>query len=102
MICALTVRKLKPGSFDEFVEHFRPPEGEDAPAGFKRFVLLRNSDDENEVITMGFFDGSADELRSAQSGNSGYSERLEKIAGLVESSPVSGVFDVERDITPDG
>src|SRR5688572_20646672 len=57
MLCAHTVRRLKPGTFDEFAERFGPEEA-DAPAGWVRFHMLRSLADENEVVTFGFFDGT--------------------------------------------
>ncbi len=65
MLVALTVRKLKPGSQEDFRKTFTPSD-EEFPPGWKRFYAIRNVDDENEVITFGFFDGSLDELRSEQ------------------------------------
>jgi len=55
MLCALTVRKLRPGTLEDFKKAFIPA---DAPRGWTRFYALRNVDDEDEVITFGFFDGT--------------------------------------------
>ena len=58
MLCAHTVRRLKPGTFDEFpAEKFQGPEEADAPAGWVRFHMLRSLADENDLVTFGFFDG---------------------------------------------
>ena len=65
MLCAHTVRRLKPGTFDQFSEAFIPTE-EDAPAGWVRFHLLRGLADPNEVVTFGFFDGTLEELEASQ------------------------------------
>ena len=97
MLCALTVRKLKPGAFDEFVEKFTP-EGENGPpAGWKAFRVLRGTQDENEVITFGFFDGTLDEMSSSQDDH-GYAERRAAIEPLVESVVVNGVYDVAKEL----
>ncbi len=66
MLCALTVRKLKPWTFEDFKAAFVPAEDLEAPAGWKGFYALRNVNDENEVITFGLFDGTLDELRAGQ------------------------------------
>ena len=50
MLCAHTVRRLKPGTFDQFSEAFMPSE-DDAPAGWVRFHMLRGLADENEVVS---------------------------------------------------
>jgi hypothetical protein len=91
MIVALTVRKLKPGTLDQFREEFSPPE--DGPPGWKRFYALRNVDDENEVITFGFFDGTVEELQSSQT-EEGYEERRRAADELVESVGADGLYEV--------
>ena len=61
MLCAHTIRRLEPGTFDQFVRTFGPPEDAD-PGNWVRFHLLRSVTDENEVITIGFFDGTLEEM----------------------------------------
>ena len=63
MLCAMTARKIKPGSYDDF----------------------------------GFFDGTVEELRAAQSSPGGYEAQQERIAPFVESVLLSGVFEVVRE-----
>lgn len=95
MLCALTVRRLKPGAFDEFRSKFNPLEREERPPeGWTAFHMLRNPADQNEVITFGFFDGTRDELERNQEAQ-GYRERVDEIAALVESVVVNGVYDFE-------
>jgi heme-degrading monooxygenase HmoA len=94
MFCALTVRKLKPGTFEDFKQAFMPPEDVEAPPGWKRFYALRNTDDGNEVITFGFFDGTLDELRSSQGQRDEYDERREQAEEFVESKGADGVYEV--------
>jgi len=93
MLCALTVRKLKPGSFEEFKEAFVPDDMSEVPAGWKRFFALRNTNDENEVITFGLFDGTLDELREGQRGR-GYDERRQAADEFVESVGSDGIYEV--------
>jgi hypothetical protein len=94
VICALTVRKLKPGTFEEFKEAFIGGEGgpEDMPAG-SQFFMVRNSADPDEVISFGLFDGTIEELRES-SAYSGYEEQLAAIAPFVESVGADGMYDV--------
>ena len=62
MVCALTVRQLKPGTFEEFREKFM--EGiEDMPEGSVRFNVIRGVED-SEVVCFGFFDGTVEDLRA--------------------------------------
>jgi hypothetical protein len=92
MLCAHTVRRLKPGGFDEFRANF-VPEGDDPPPGWVRFHMLRSLADENEVVTFGFFDGTLEELESSQ-GQEGYEDRRERVDALVDSVVANGVYEV--------
>jgi hypothetical protein len=94
MFCALTVRKLKPGSMEDFKKAFIPGEEMEAPPGWKRFYAIRNVADENEVITFGFFDGTLEELRAGQQDNGEYEQRREAADEFVESVGADGVFEV--------
>ena len=98
MICALTVRKLKPGTFDDFRAAFM--EGmDDVPAEqVVRFNMIRNTDDPDEVITFGFFEGRPEQLRE-MAANEGYDEQLERIAPFVESVGADGMFEVVEERT---
>ncbi len=66
MLCALTVRNLKPGTMEQFKQAFIPDDVSDVPAGWKKFYAVQNVGDPNEVITFGFFDGTLEELRAGQ------------------------------------
>jgi heme-degrading monooxygenase HmoA len=94
MLCALTVRKLKPGTMEDFKRAFIPDDTTDVPAGWKQFYALQNVNDENEVITFGFFDGTLDELRAGQQDSSDYDERRAATDELVESVGADGVFEI--------
>ncbi len=94
MICALTVRRLKPGTFDEFREAFLSGmDPNSPPAGWVRFDMLRNADKPDEVITFGFFDGTADDGRRDETDH-GNAEQMEKIAPFVESVGADGLYEV--------
>ena len=91
MLCAHTVRRIKPGTFDEFIAAFPVEEG--PPAGWVRFHALRGLGDENEVVTFGLFDGTLEELERSQD-HSEYRTLRERIAPFVEEEVVNGVYDV--------
>lgn len=93
MLCALTVRKLKPGAFEDFKRAFVPPEGTEAPAGWKRFYAIRNVDDEDEVITFGLFDGTLEELRGGQQ-DGDYESRRGAAHAFVDSVGADGIYEV--------
>ena len=92
MLCAHTIRRLKPGSFDQFAETFGPPKGAE-PGGWVRFHVLRSLADENEVITFGFYDGSLEELQHSQD-EQGYEQMKAAIAPLVQDVLFNGVYEI--------
>ena len=96
MLCALTVRSLKPGTFEQFREAFLP--SREAPPGWVRFNMLRSTDDPNEVICFGFFDGSVDDLRR-NAAEMGYAEQQARIAPFVEKVGTDGLFEIVDDLT---
>jgi heme-degrading monooxygenase HmoA len=94
MLCALTVRKLKPGAIEQFKQAFIPSDEMEAPPGWKRFYALQNAEDENEVITFGFFDGTLKQLREGQQDSGDYDQRRAAAEELVESVGADGIFEV--------
>jgi hypothetical protein len=99
MLCAHTVRRLRPGTFDEFMAAFSPA-GDALPAGWVRFHALRGLADENEVVTFGFFDGTLEQLEGSQDA-SDFAERRDAIAPFVEEVVVNGVYEVAVEWTPE-
>ena len=99
MLCALTIRRLKPGTFDQFAATFVPPD-EEAPAGWIRFHTLRSLADENEAVTFGFFDGTLEELERSQA-EAGYEGLRDSIGQYVETVVSNGVYDVVVSRTTD-
>jgi hypothetical protein len=98
MICALTVRTLEPGTFEQFHEKFM--EGvDDIPEGWVRFNMVRNAENPDEVITFGFFSGTVEQLRQAAD-EGGYAEQLEAIAPFVAAVGTDGLYEVVEDRTP--
>jgi heme-degrading monooxygenase HmoA len=100
MLCAHTIRRLKPGTYDEFKAAFTPEPGE-FPEGWVRFHTLRSLADENEVITFGFFDGTLEELEQGQQ-DSDYYERRAAIDQYVEEVVTNGIYEVAETLTPEG
>lgn len=92
MLCAHTIRRLKPGTFDQFAETFGPPE-QAGPAGWVRFHMLRGTSNPDEVITFGFFDGTLEELAISQR-DLGYQERRAAVDPLVQEVIANGVYEV--------
>jgi hypothetical protein len=96
MVCALTVRTLKPGTFDQFRAAFMEGMAADPPEGWLRFNMVRNAENPDEVICFGFFDGTVESLRAAAA-QQGYDQQLARIAPFVESVGADGLYDVVED-----
>lgn len=92
MLCAHTVRRLKPGTFDQFSEAFMPRDDE-APAGWVRFHLLRGVADPNEVVTFGFFEGTLEQLEGSQR-DADFESRRDSIAPFVDAVIANGVYEI--------
>jgi hypothetical protein len=100
MLCAHTVRRLKPGTFDQFASSFGPTE-EEAPKGWVSFHMLRSLSNPDEVVTFGFFDGTFDELEASQK-DAGYEERRDAVSDIVDEVVVNGVYEIARKFPSDG
>lgn len=92
MLCAHTIRRLKPGTFDQFAEAFGPPE-EAGRAGWVSFHMLRGIANPDEVVTFGFFDGSLEGLEASQR-ELGYRDRRTAVEHLVEQVIANAVYEV--------
>jgi hypothetical protein len=101
MLCAHTVRRLKPGTFDQFAEAFGPAGDDMPPAGWVRFMMLRPHSGGDEVVTFGFFDGTMDELEASQDQH-GYEERRAAASQYVEEVLSNGIYDIVADRRVEG
>jgi hypothetical protein len=99
MICALTVRTLKPGTFDDFrVAFMGLANPDDIPDGWVRFDMIRGIENPDEVICFGFFDGTVEELRRAAA-EQGYAKQQASIAPFVAAVGADGLYEVVEDLT---
>jgi hypothetical protein len=90
----LTVRRLKPDQEEAFRTAWAPHRWHERMV---RAYHLRSEDDPSQVITLGFFDGTQEELdamRDSREWMAGEEARLRRIAPLEESVLLSGVWDV--------
>ncbi len=98
MICTLTARRLKPGTYDEFRSAWEPGEAPPEVIGrWRRIYHVRDVEDPSVVISFGLFDGSVDELREMQ-GQAGRSSQLARVAPLVEEVLLDGSYEVVEEI----
>jgi hypothetical protein len=98
MLCLLTIRRLKPGAHEEFRKSWKP---EKWHGRLVRAYHVRNQDDPDEVITVGFFDGTPediDAMRDDPQWMAGEERRLRRIAPLEASIILSGVYEVVEEI----
>ena len=100
MYAALSVRKLKPGSFDDWRQAWEPDEWPDT---VKKAYILRNLANPDEVIAFGLSEAQLDELTSLRD-DPGFQEserrRAERQAPHIESEPVSGFYEVVEVLHP--
>jgi hypothetical protein len=97
MICTLTARRLKPGSYDDFRKAWGGDE--EPPAEWNPVYITRDVEDENVVVAFGFFNGSLDELRKAQAGH-GYEEASKSWSEHVEEVLLDGAYEVIEEHSP--
>jgi hypothetical protein len=100
MICVLTHRRLKPGSWAQFRAAWQP---EEWWAPLTRAYHLQSVDDPNEVISFGFFDGTLDDferMRDSAAWIEGEDRRLKRIAAFEEATRFGGVYEVLEEIDP--
>ena len=93
MIVMLSVRRLKPGAWDQFRRAWDP--GDDKPPGFQRAFHARNIRDEDEVISFGLFDMTEDDYRRWRAeADAEETQRVDRLSAFVESQPAEGVYEV--------
>lgn len=102
MLCALTVRRLKPGSYDDFRSAWQP---EPWPPFLTRAYLARNQDDPDEVAAFGFLDLTADELDALRDDPEFLmteARRVERIAAYEERVVLNAIYEVSEEVSPPG
>jgi hypothetical protein len=97
VICFLSARRLRPGSYGDFRRAWEP---ERWPSEAVRAYHLRHKDDENIVVSFGLYDGSLDDLDRIRSGHGDDQGRLARIEEHVEETIVEGVFEVVEEVEP--
>jgi hypothetical protein len=97
MLCFLTARKLKPGSFEQFRQAWEPREWDPR---FVRAYHVRNLEDEDEVVSFGLYDGSVDDYRAMS--REAEESRVSRMGEFVDQVLVDGVYEVIDEVTPPG
>jgi hypothetical protein len=91
MYSALTVRKLKPGSYDEWRKAWDPG-SEEMPEGIEVYIL-RNLKDPDEIIAFGLIEGDIDEIKASFDEDE-ERKRSEAMAPHIESVGADGMYEV--------
>ncbi len=99
MLVALTVRKLKPGTYEQFRKAWEP-DPEDWSEPWERAYHVRNLNDENEVISFGLFDGTPDDYRAMARERE--ETRVDRMSAFVDQVLVDGVYEVIDEVSPRG
>jgi hypothetical protein len=102
MMCAVAVREIEPGSYDDFRKawHHDPwlPR-------YERALVLRNDDSPDQVLTIAFFDGTPDEYEAARDDPdtmAAEERRLHRIAEYERRVLISGVYELVDEVLPPG
>ena len=91
--CALTVRKLKPGTYDEWRQAWWPESEtpEEMPDG--QVFIVRNLQDENEIIAFGLFTGELENFKEMMDPET-EQKRMAAMAPFIESTGADGMYEV--------
>jgi hypothetical protein len=97
MYAALTVRRLKSGTYDDWRRAWEPDVW---PEGTKAAYILRNVADPDEVIAFGFFEGDLAGLSDDESFRRRQQTRFDRMAPYVDSMGADGVYEVVEVVEP--
>ena len=100
MIAAVTVRLLKPGSFEDFRQAVQP---DPWLPGLERVLVYRNDDNPDQVLTLGLFDATAEEfdgLRDEQATLAEEDRRLQRVAAFEERVLLNGIYELADEALP--
>ena len=90
MFSALTVRKLKPGTYDEWRKAWGSDE--DIPEGAEAYIV-RSLTDPNEIVAFGLIEGNMDEIKEMMDEDQERA-RQEAMAPYIESTGADGIYEV--------
>ncbi len=100
MFCAITVRRIKPDSYEEFRKAWEP---DPWLPKLTRAYVLRNQDDPDQVLTIGYFDADEeqlDEIRDSPEVMAEEDQRLRRIAAYEERILLNGIFELVEEVRP--
>jgi hypothetical protein len=98
MMCAIAVRQIKPGSYEQFRIAWQH---DPWLPRYERCFVMRNEDSPDHVLTMAFFPGGADEYEAARDDPetmAAEARRLQRISEWEERVLISGVYEVVEEV----
>lgn len=103
MYCLLTVRQIKPGTYEQFREAWEPAR---YPPPFVKAYLLRNMEDPDEVTSFGFFDVDTAEEVEEMRDNPEFMQieldRMSRISQFEVAVKVNSIYEVAEEVVPPG
>jgi hypothetical protein len=100
MLVALSVRKLKPGTYDQFRAAWQPDE---FPDQLQRAYHVRDVRDPDTVISFGFLDADAGDIAEFRGEVADIEERRQAaMAAYVDELIVDGLYEVAEEVVPTG
>jgi hypothetical protein len=90
---ALTGRKLKPGSYDDWRKAWELGE---TPPGATAYIC-RNINDPDEIVAFGMIEATAEEVQGFRDLDEG--GRTEAMAPYIESIGTDGIYEVIEEVT---
>jgi hypothetical protein len=98
MLCALSVRKLKPGAYDDFRAAWEPDE---FPSALQRAYHVRDVSDPDVVISFGLIDADPSDIPAFREEVSEIeSRRQAAMAAHVDELIVDGIYEVVEEVVP--
>jgi hypothetical protein len=91
---ALTARKLKPGSYDDWRQAWETGE---TPEGVTAYIC-RNVNDPDEIVAFGILETTAEQLDSIQPSREAEEGRVAAMAPYVESVGTDGIYEVIEEV----
>ena len=98
MMCAVTVRQLKPGTYEEFRKVWEPDPW--LPL-LRNALVMRNEDNPDQILTIGFFDAGPDQLEAVRDDPAvmtNEDKRLRRIAEFEERVVLNGIFELVEEV----
>jgi hypothetical protein len=100
MMCAVAVRQIKPGSYEEFRKAWMH---DPWLPRYQKALVMRNEDSPDQVLTIAFFDGTQEEYDAARDepeAMAAEEHRLHRIDRYEERVLLSGVYEVVEEVLP--